>query len=61
MILSQKPEYVLARTLDPAAIVIPNQADRPSLGIPDGNATLGVDIELPEEEALQRLLRPAPG
>jgi hypothetical protein len=56
LILSQKPEYVLPGTADLTAVVIPNQPDRPFLPILDDNATLSVDIGLPEAGTLEGLL-----
>src|SRR5216684_4898435 len=56
LILSQKLEYVLPGKADLTAIVIPNQPDRPFLSILDSNATLSVDISLPEAATLEGLL-----
>ncbi len=41
---------------DLTAIVIPNQADRPFLPVPQGNAALSIDVRLPEANTLERLL-----
>lgn len=53
MILPQKPVQVLRGATDLAAVVIPNQADKPSLTIAAGDATLSVDIGPPEEQTLE--------
>src|SRR6266436_4898670 len=56
LILSQKLEYVLPGKADLTAIVAPNQPDTPFLSILDSNATLSVDISLPEAGTLEGLL-----
>ena len=56
LVLSQKLEYVLPGKGDLTAIVIPNQADRPFLPVPQGNAALSIDVRLPEANTLERLL-----
>src|ERR1700687_5719192 len=59
LIRSQKLEYVLPGKADLAAIVIPNQPDRPFLPVPHGNAALRIDVRLPEANTLERLLAQA--
>ena len=59
LICSQKLEYVLPGKADLAAIVIPNQPDRPFLPVPHGNAALSIDVRLPEANTLERLLAQA--
>ena len=55
MISPKKSDYILPGAIDSTAIVIPNQPDSPFLAGSDGNATLSIDICLPEEETLERL------
>src|SRR5260370_9129916 len=56
LIISQKLAYVPPGKADLTAIVIPNQPDRPFLPVLDSNATLSVDISLPEANTLEGLL-----
>src|SRR5215813_13420761 len=56
LILAQKPEYVRPGSADLTVIVIPNQPDSPFLPVPHGNATLSIDVRLPEADSLKRLL-----
>src|SRR5215469_708421 len=56
LILAQKPEYVRPGRADLTVIVIPNQPDSPFLLVAQGNATLSIDVRLPEADSLKRLL-----
>ena len=56
LILAQKPEYVRPGSADLTVVVIPNQPDSPFLPVPRGNATLSIEVRLPEADSLKRLL-----
>src|SRR5215813_3606037 len=56
LLLAQKPEYVRPGSADLTVIVIPDQPDSPFLPVTHGNATLSIDVRLPEADSLERLL-----
>ena len=56
MVVPNEPEHVFPSVADSAAVVIPDQADGPSLTAIHRNTALGICIRFPEQEAVESLL-----